>query len=80
MGTCYAYPSGRVYGSVRNIGSSIMNIERGCRLQVIMQMRPTLCSMSGFCVAIINGVSVFMSNAYAAIVYVAITIFLLLFP
>ena len=33
FGTCFTYPSGRVFGSVLNIGSSMMNIERGCRSQ-----------------------------------------------
>ena len=33
LGTCSTYPSGRVCGSVLNIGSSMMNIERGYRSQ-----------------------------------------------
>ena len=33
FGTCLMNPSGRVCGSVLNIGLSMMNIERGCRSQ-----------------------------------------------
>ena len=33
LGTCSTYPSGRVCGGVLNVGSSMTNLERGCRSQ-----------------------------------------------